>query len=396
MKKIVLTLAICLFVVLAMSSCSGSANQANDGENLNSNGGDPAKQLTDKEILVKVFESTNGPNWKASDATNWLSEKPIGEWEGVTTNDEGRVIALRIAGDNVNGILPAEMGGLTALEQLFIFVRDCDAPNVIPKEIGRLTKLNNLSLTVHTKPKMDKPVLPDLSTLVDLKKLYLKGFGGVIPENIAQLSKLQILGLHGYEGKIPESICKLSELTELSISMPNQPVNGLPECVGSLSKLTLLQVDFSIGSVGGKKELNGKFPESIWDLTNLEYLTMNALSNTGGSIPGDKVAKMTNLKSVTIVNCGITGKLPVELFASGKLIGLGIYQNNLTGSIPSEIGKCLNLATLRLNQNQLTGKIPAELAKCVKLTVCDLSNNQLSPDIPAALKAHPKFGNFKF
>ncbi len=396
MKKIVLTLVVCLFVVVAMSNCSGSSNQVTDGEILSSNGGDPAKQLTDQEILVKIYETMNGPNWKGSEATNWLSEKPIGEWEGVKTNDEGRVIALRIAGDNVNGMVPSEMGGLTALEQLFIFVRDCEAPNVIPGEIGRLTKLNNLSITVHTKPKMDKPVLPDLSTLVDLKKLYIKGFSGAIPENIAQLSKLQILGLHGFEGKIPESICQLADLTELSISMPSQPVNGLPDCVGRLSKLTLLQVDFSIGSVGGNKEPNGKFPESIWDLTNLEYLTMTAVSNTGGPIPGDKVSKMTNLKSVTIVNCGITGKLPVELFASGKLIGLGIYQNNLTGSIPSEIGKCLNLATLRLNQNQLTGKIPAEIAKCEKLTVCDLSNNQLSSELPAALKAHPKFGNFKF
>lgn len=379
MKKVFLTMA-CLFMVIALISCSGSA----------------PKQLTDREILVKIYESMNGSNWKGSEATNWLSEKPIGEWEGVKANDEGRVIALRIAGDHVNGILPAEIGGLTALEQLFVFVRECDAPNVIPKEIRRLTKLNNLSLTVHTKPKMDKPVLPDLSTLVDLKKLYLKGFGGVIPENISQLSKLQVLGLHGYEGKIPESICQLADLTELSISMPNQPVNGLPECVGRLSKLTLLKVDFSIGSVGGNKEPIGKFPESIWDLTNLEYLTMNTLSNSGGPIPGDKVAKMTNLKSVTIVNCGLTGKLPVELFASGKLIGLGFYQNKLTGSIPSEIGTCLNLATLRLNQNQLTGKIPAELAKCVKLTVCDLSGNQLSSELPAALKAHPKFSNFKF
>jgi hypothetical protein len=396
MKKRIFFTMLCLFVAVAIISCSGSANQVTDGENLGSNGGDPAKQLTDKEILVKIFESTNGPNWKASDAANWLSEKPIGEWEGVTTNDEGRVIALRIAGDKVSGIFPAEMGGLTALEQLFIFARDCEAPNVIPAEIGKLTKLNNLSLTVQSKPKMDKPVLPDLSTLIDLKKLYIKGFGGTIPENISQLSKLQILGLHGYEGKIPESICKLSELTELAIYMPNQPMNGLPDCIGKLSRLTLLKIDFSSGFTVERKEPNGKFPESIWDLTNLEYLTMNALSNTGGPIPGDKVAKMANLKSVTIANCGITGIIPAEMFTAGKLIGLGIYQNNLTGSIPAEIGKCLNLATLRLNQNQLTGKIPAELAKCVKLTVCDLSNNQLSPDIPAALKAHPKFGNFKF
>ena len=79
MKKVFLTMA-CLFMVIALISCSGSA----------------PKQLTDREILVKIYESMNGSNWKGSEATNWLSEKPIGEWEGVKTNDEGRVIALRI------------------------------------------------------------------------------------------------------------------------------------------------------------------------------------------------------------------------------------------------------------------------------------------------------------
>ena len=377
MKKRFLTI-VCLLVVIALISCSG-----------------PAKQLTDREILVKIYEAVNGPEWQGTEGDNWLSDKPIGEWEGVKINDEGRVIALRIAGDNVRGLFPAELGGLTELEQLFISARDCDVPDVIPTEIGKLTKLNSLSITVHTR-KQDKPVLPDLSTLVNLEKLYVKGFGGAIPENIAQLNKLRVLGLHGFEGKIPESICEIKDLYELSITMPNQPEGGVPDCIGRLSKLTLLNMDFSIGIAGGNKEPGAGFPESIWDLTNLESLSMTSLSSSGGPIPGEKVVKMSNLKSLTINNCGITGTIPAEIFASGKLTNLSLSNNNFTGSIPAEIGNCSKLNTVRLNQNQLTGNIPAELAKCEKLSICDLSGNQLSPDISAALKAHPKFSNFKF
>lgn len=380
MKKRIILSITCLFITIALISCSG----------------EPAKQLTDKEILVKIHKAMNGPNWKGPEGVNWLSDKPIGEWEGVKTNAEGRVIALRITGDSVLGIFPAEIGGLTALEQLYIYLKDCDAPNVIPAEIGKLTKLNNLSITVYTKPKQEKQILPNLATLVDLKKLYIKGFGGAIPENIAQLNKLQILGLHGFEGKIPGNICELADLTELAITMPNQPEGGVPDCIGRLSKLTLLNIDFTIGFASGNKEPKEKFPESIWNLTNLEYLSMYSVSNTGGPISGDKVAKMTNLKNISIVNCGITGTIPTELFASGVLIQLIINKNKLTGSIPAEIGKCFNLATLKLSQNQLTGNIPGEIAKCEKLTMCDLSGNQLSSNIPAALKAHPKFSNFKF
>ena len=38
---------------------------------------------TDREALVAFYNATDGENWYGSD--NWLSEAPLGEWEGVTT-----------------------------------------------------------------------------------------------------------------------------------------------------------------------------------------------------------------------------------------------------------------------------------------------------------------------
>ena len=369
----------CLFVALAMISCGGSA-----------------KQLTDKEILVKIYETMNGPEWKGSQGDNWLSEKPIGEWGGVQTDDSGRVISLRIQGDGIQGLIPAEIGGLAELEQLYIYSKEYNVSNVIPAEIGKLTKLKILGLSIYSESKKDKPVLPNLSTLVNLETIYLSGLHGAIPENIGQLGKLKIMQIEGFEGKIPESICELVNLEELILKSGVQPESAVPDCIGRLSKLKTLNIDYSNGLAGGIKDVNAKFPESIWDLTNLDYLFVRSISNTGGPIPGNKVAKMTNLKNMSIINCGITGAIPTEFFASGKLKDLSIYQNNLTGSIPTEIGNCLNLTTLRLNKNKLTGNIPGELAKCEKFNIFDLSGNELSSNIPAALKAHPNFSNFKF
>ena len=380
MKKVFLSMVAGLFVAIIMSSCGGA----------------PAKQLTDKEILVKIYETLNGPNWKGSQSDNWLSEKPIGKWGGVTVNDSGRVVSLRIQGDSVRGLIPAEIKGLTELEQLYIYARSYEVANVLPAEIGKLAKLEILALTAYSKSNDDRPVLPDLSTLGELKSLFVSGFGGAIPEYIAKLSNLKILQIEGFEGNIPESICELSNLEQLTLRSGFQPEEGVPACIGRLSKLNSLVIDYNTGIAGDIKQPNAKFPESIWDLTNLNNLFVRSLSNAGGPIPGDKVAKMTNLKSITIMNCGFTGPIPAELFASGKLTGLSIYKNNLTGSIPAEIGNCPNLSIVRLNQNQLTGNIPAELAKCEKLNLFDLSGNQLSPNIPAALKAHPNFSKFKF
>lgn len=379
MKKIFISI-VSLFVVIAMISCGGSS----------------VKQLTDHEILVKIYEAMNGAEWTESQSKNWLSEKPIGEWGGVKTNDEGRVITLRVQGDGVYGLIPAEIGGLTELEQLNINSKDFDVPSVIPTEIGNLTKLKSLAIFISANSKEDRPALPNLTTLVDLESLYIEGFDGTIPEYIGKLSKLKDLRLEGFEGEIPKSICELKDLEELILVTYNQPKGAVPECIGNLSKLKTLRIDYSTGLVGGIMDVDAKLPQSIWNLTNLETLFIRSVSNTGGIIPGDKVAKMHQLKSVTIIDCGLTGTIPPEFFASGKLTSFSIYRNELTGSIPSEIGNCHNLSILNLSQNQLTGNIPEGMIKSEKIWTFDLSGNQLSPNIPADLKAHPSFSKFKF
>ena len=49
-----------------------------------------AQSDPDRAVLVALYHSTGGASWDAN--TNWLSDRPIGEWHGVTTNSNGRVI----------------------------------------------------------------------------------------------------------------------------------------------------------------------------------------------------------------------------------------------------------------------------------------------------------------
>ena len=62
---------------------------------------------TDREALVALYNATNGENWFRSD--NWLSDAPIGEWYGVTTNDDGRVTVLYLPTLGLSGEIPAEL-----------------------------------------------------------------------------------------------------------------------------------------------------------------------------------------------------------------------------------------------------------------------------------------------
>ena len=52
--------------------------------------------------MVAFYEATGGANWE--DNTNWLSEEPIYEWYGVTTDEEGRVFRLDLSDNGLTGV----------------------------------------------------------------------------------------------------------------------------------------------------------------------------------------------------------------------------------------------------------------------------------------------------
>ena len=68
----------------------------------------------DRAVLVALYEATGGANWKVN--TNWLSEKPLDEWKGVATDEEGRVLRLSLSGNELMGGIPAELAQLEYLD----------------------------------------------------------------------------------------------------------------------------------------------------------------------------------------------------------------------------------------------------------------------------------------
>ena len=54
---------------------------------------------TDRAALAGLYNATNGENWRNN--ANWLSDAPPGEWVGVYTDDDGRVIWLDLSGNQL-------------------------------------------------------------------------------------------------------------------------------------------------------------------------------------------------------------------------------------------------------------------------------------------------------
>ena len=67
-----------------------------------------ATAASDRDILIALYQATDGPNWVNSE--NWLTDAPLGDWYGVDTDGSGRVVRLDLAENELTGSIPPELG----------------------------------------------------------------------------------------------------------------------------------------------------------------------------------------------------------------------------------------------------------------------------------------------
>ncbi len=375
--------------------------------------------LSDREVLEILYEVTGGARWTRN--ANWLSDRPLGEWHGVTTSGEGRVVELNLFGNNVTGRIPAELAHLSDLAYLNLswnslagpippelaslsglvrlILGQNDLTGRIPPALGRLSRLavlyldgndltgpippelGDLSSLVLLDVKQNEltgPIPPELSNLSALRFLDLWGndLTGPIPEQLGELSVLQRLDLafNKLTGSIPAQLADLSRLDQLSLGS-NSLTGPIPPELGRLATLRYLYLD--------NNELAGPIPARLRGLSSLTQLYLNG-NNLTGSIPPE-LGGLTNLATMNLGGNSLSGPIPPELGNLSGLIRLELFGNGLTGPIPTQLGNLFNLVRLRLDGNELSGPIPTQLARLQRLQFLWLLGNQLSGTLPPTL-----------
>ena len=309
----------------------------------------------DRAALVALYHATDGPNWV--DNTNWLTDAPLGEWYGVDTDRQGRVVRLNLSGrwdpearestpHGLSGAIPPELGNLTNLEWLFLYRNELSG--AIPPELGSLSNLEQLHLYRN---ELWGAIPPELGGLSNLEELHLgiNALTGAIPPELGNLTNLKWLFLYRNElsGAIPPELGGLSNLEQLHL-YSNDLSGAIPPELGDLSNLEQLYLN--------SNALSGPIPPELGDLSNLErlYLGGNALS---GAIPPE-LGDLSNLRWLDLGQNAFSGVIPPELGGLSNLEGLFLGINALSGAIPPELGGLSNLWWLHLGGNDLSGVIP--------------------------------------
>jgi hypothetical protein len=213
----------------------------------------------DCDALVDFYYATNGPSW--TNNKNWLSDKPVVEWNGVFA-EYGRVSAIVLASNNLEGTIPDSFKNLTELKIVDIGVNFLTG--TLP--IGNFPNLEYLGARWNN-------------------------FSGPIPQNLVNSKKLYHLSLYGnkFSGKIPSGIGNLTKLKKLYLS--NNNLSGvIPESLGNLSALEQLYLSIN--------KLSGKIPSSFGNLTNLEFLEVGE-NQFEGTIPGNIFKKLNKLVQIS-------------------------------------------------------------------------------------------------
>ena len=312
-------------LVTAVAEGSAEVTAEVRGSSLSASAAIVVDSISERDALEAFYHAAGGPNWWPNRQENWLTEKPLGTWHGITTDDQGRVTGLE-------------------------FPQNSRMAGSLPPELGSLAHLRVLHISGHAA--LTGPIPPELGSLANLEELVLDG---------------------SLTGSIPPALAGLSKLVHLRLDR-NQLTGRIPAELADLASLKVLDLS--------KNPLTGPVPSEFGNFASLEVLALDGEGLTGPIPP--ELGNIESLKVLDLVN-DVTGSIPPELGNLAGLVSLELGRE-LTGPIPSGLGQLSNLGKLRL-LGRFTGTLPAEIGNLTDLDTLVVLGSVQGP-IPPELGTH--------
>ncbi|XP_044502051.1 receptor-like protein 6 [Mangifera indica] len=167
---------------------------------------------------------------------------------------------------------------------------------------------------------------------------------------------------------------KLTNLKTLYLSQVNIS-SSIPHILANLSSL----IELSLREC----ELQGEFPAKIFQLPNLQMLSVRYNPSLIGYLP--KFDASSPVQELRLGGTSFTGEIPNSIGNLKSLSHLDIHDCNFLGTIPSSLGNLAEITSLYLSQNMFSGKLPPIVGNLTSLEELDVSNNNFSVQNSIAL-----------
>ena len=330
-------------------------------------------------------------------------------------------------GVNMSSIRESSLSLLSNLSSSLVslYLVDTQIQAKLPTDILRLSNLQEIRLSLNENLRGE---LPNSNWTTPLRSLSLSStaFSGYIPDSITHLKSLRILSLSGcnFNGFLPPSLFNLTQHYLLDLSN-NKLVGPIPTQITKLSKLSdvllngnmlngliprwcyslpsLLSLDLQDNQLTGSisefstnflqrlwlsnNKLQGNFPNSIFQLQDLEFLGLSS-TNLSGIVDFHQFSK---LKALVFLDLSSNSFLSVNFENNFDYIlpnfRFLILSSSKLSSFPKFLAPMQNLLALDLSHNKIRGSIPKWfhdnlLRSWKNIHFIDLSFNKLQGQLP--------------
>ncbi|MFC1569920.1 leucine-rich repeat domain-containing protein [bacterium] len=365
---------------------------------------------------------------------------------------------LNLSNNQLDGFIPPDLGDLMKLNLLAVGQNQLTGP--VPAQLWNLTNLVNLNLrdnqlTGSISSEISGLInlallfiqnnaltdLPDLSTLVNLKRLEMENnrfvFDDIEPnlwisdltyspqDSVGEEQNVKVIedsdvtlsvdvdgannvyqwykdgtllsdassSQYTIDPVLPTDIgsysCEITNTLATQLTLYHRPLNVILIDAMEQDSLALVALYDSTDGLNWTDNSNWLTgPLNAWFGVTVEnnrvthlYLAENGLN---GSIPY-LIGNLTGLESLTLRENMLSGPIPASVGKLAALIELKLSKNQLNGGVPEEIGDLSELTLLRLHDNQLEGEVPASIWNMTQLKEIWLSENNLSGSVPSTI-----------
>ncbi|XP_060202461.1 receptor-like protein 33 [Lycium barbarum] len=388
-----------------------------------------------KSLLLNLKDSLHYNSSLSNKLASWnKNTSECCNWDGVTCDSSGHVIALELDNESISGGIgnssalfslryleklnlaynrfnagiPVGIDNLTNLK--YLNLSNAGFVGQIPMMLSRLRRLVTLDLSTLF-PDFDQPLKlenPNLKHFIEnsreLRELYLDSVDLSAQRSewcqslSSYLLNLTILSLRTCKisGPIDESLSKLQFLSIIRLDQNNLSTT-VPEYFANFSNMTTLTL--------ASCNLQGAFPKRIFQVPVLEILDLSNNKMLSGSIPNfprngsfrtislsytnfsgsltESISNLQNLSRLELSNCNFSGPIPSTMANLTNLVYLDFSSNNFTGSI-LYFQRFKKLTQLDVSHNLLTGPLSkAHFEGLTELVNINLGNNLLNGTLPA-------------